>query len=257
MSDIVYIYTLSCPITFVVKYVGKTTNVRLRYNQHVSDKRQMSLVKSWIKSLKKTGLTPIMEVVDECNNDNWRLMESYWICQFRTWGFELKNMIDGGIGIGYVTNEIRAKIAKTLKGRKPPPLARLRTIKSVCKYSLDGDFIQKYDAISDTGYVGNNLTSAIKRKQSSYGFQWRFYSDSFMDNIGAYSRTPNTPNIASSARKIPVNEIDSNGVVIQTFTSISEAKDILKLDNIGAVCKGIRGHTKNRFFEYAIDKTTQ
>ena len=85
MSDIVYIYTLSCPITFVVKYVGKTTNVRLRYNQHVSDKRQMSLVKSWIKSLKKTGLTPIMEVVDECNNDNWRLMESYWICQFRTW----------------------------------------------------------------------------------------------------------------------------------------------------------------------------
>jgi hypothetical protein len=76
-----YIYTLSDPNTNEVRYVGKTINTKRRYKQHLYDKRQTSHKHSWIKSLKDIGLKPIMNIIEECN-DNWEEREIYWISKY-------------------------------------------------------------------------------------------------------------------------------------------------------------------------------
>ena len=46
---------------------------------------------NWIKKLRKNNLKPIadiLDVVEDCESNFW---EIYWISQFRTWGFKLKN----------------------------------------------------------------------------------------------------------------------------------------------------------------------
>jgi hypothetical protein len=49
-----------------------------------------------------------MEVIDVVPLNDWGLWESYWISQFKTWGFKLTNMANGGEGgnLGPVVNKI-------------------------------------------------------------------------------------------------------------------------------------------------------
>lgn len=48
-------------------------------------------------NLKKLKLKPIMKILDE-TTDNWQQLETYWISQFKAWGFRLTNHTDGGEG---------------------------------------------------------------------------------------------------------------------------------------------------------------
>jgi hypothetical protein len=64
-------------------YIGKSINKNLhRSYQH-----------------KKTyGKNTILEIVDIVETKNWKFWESYWIEQFKQWGFDLKNKNNGGGG---------------------------------------------------------------------------------------------------------------------------------------------------------------
>jgi group I intron endonuclease len=113
-----YIYILKHPETFEVKYVGKTTNVKGRWGQHKSkkclEKTGSKKLAAWILKLLSNNLLPIMEVIEECEN-NWAEREKYWISFY---GIEsLCNLSEGGNGVGH--NEYtKTKIKKTLTGRK-------------------------------------------------------------------------------------------------------------------------------------------
>ena len=76
----VYIYYLhQNQIPF---YVGKAIDVKRRLNKHKIDKGEnVSLV-----------------VIDEVHQHEWRFWETYWICQFKCWGFTLDNKNKGGGG---------------------------------------------------------------------------------------------------------------------------------------------------------------
>ena len=253
-----YIYTLSCPIDKNVKYVGKTNNLKLRYAQHISDFRNMCKVKSWIKSLKLKGLLPIMELVDTCEGEDWRFLESYWICQFKTWGFDLKNLIDGGRGVSYLSEETKLKISKSLKGKKLTEVRRKANCKPVCQYTINGDFIKCFDCISEALKEVNlkfGIKSAIKRKASAGGYQWRDKEGDFTSNLNHYEIKYDMSNAWESIKR-KVEEIDATGNVISTYDSIIEAKKITGLNNISAVCTGARKHTKQRFFRHAVDVET-
>ncbi len=107
------IYTLSDPATDTVKYIGKTSiDLKDRFRRHLNDKAR-NLRTNWIKSLKKKGLIPKMDVLEVCEGeDHLSEMEIYWIYQFRTWGFKLKNMTNGGDG-GVLAKETKLKISKS------------------------------------------------------------------------------------------------------------------------------------------------
>lgn len=93
----VYIYTLSDPTTNIVKYVGKTFRLERRLNDHLKCNGR-SKKDAWVKSLLNKGLIPLLEVIEETDDIECNFWEQYWISQFKTWGFKLKNMTDGGDG---------------------------------------------------------------------------------------------------------------------------------------------------------------
>jgi group I intron endonuclease len=104
------IYTLSHPITKEVRYVGKTINeLSKRLSQHLCDKRINKKV-SWIKSLKKQGLTPEIELLETINDNDWKNEEIFYIGYFKMIGFKLVNMTEGGDGVE-MTSEIKRKIS--------------------------------------------------------------------------------------------------------------------------------------------------
>lgn len=93
-----YIYTLNCPISGEIKYVGKTNNLSKTYWRHCNDK-QKTYKTNWINSLKLKDLKPIIEQLDESDSQIIAYkLEQYWIAQLKAWGFKLTNLTDGGNG---------------------------------------------------------------------------------------------------------------------------------------------------------------
>ena len=137
-----FIYILIDPRNNQVRYVGKTDNIRKRYNHHLIDNYK-SYKTAWIKSLKNEKLKPIMEVIDEVPLNEWVFWEKYWISQMKAWGFKLTNLSNGGEGFASgllnpahlphvkelkskhhkgkaIPQEMRDRISQTLSGRKNP-----------------------------------------------------------------------------------------------------------------------------------------
>jgi len=81
-KELTYIYLLhrGDNIPF---YIGKSINSNLhRSYQH-----------------KKTyGKETVIEIIDVVNSKDWKFWESYWIEQFKCWGFKLENKNNGGGG---------------------------------------------------------------------------------------------------------------------------------------------------------------
>lgn len=122
MSSNTYIYALADSNTGIVKYIGKSNDPEHRLTTHLSTSRifKNTPKNAWLKSL---SVRPELIILDEVSKDNWEFWERYWISQFKTWGFDLKNSTDGGDGgntnqgkiFGPLSEEIRSKISKTTK----------------------------------------------------------------------------------------------------------------------------------------------
>jgi hypothetical protein len=114
------VYALIDPRTYDVRYIGKSSSMfkraRAKHSAHCW---------SWIKSLEKEGLVPVIKVLsfeddhEECLKD-----EIHWIAFFRKIGADLTNIMDGGEGVTPGTKQspeaIEKRVAK-LRGRKRDP----------------------------------------------------------------------------------------------------------------------------------------
>ncbi len=114
------IYILQDPISFEVRYVGLSTQGVVRSKQS-----HKGHCKSWIQSLKKIGLKPIVRVLQQwdcISIEELNKAEIYWISYFQGNGSPLTNLTTGGEGQGSrpVSEETRRKISEKLKGRKLP-----------------------------------------------------------------------------------------------------------------------------------------
>jgi predicted GIY-YIG superfamily endonuclease len=112
----VYIYSLSNPISNEIKYVGKAKNIEKRLREHLYEKAN-NKKNNWIKSLKKMNLIPKIEIIDIVDECEWQFWEKYWISQFKTWGFELKNSNEGGCGANNPSSETRFKNGSGKRGK--------------------------------------------------------------------------------------------------------------------------------------------
>ena len=113
-----YIYILRHPETFEIRYVGKTNNIKRRFAQHKSkkclEKTGSKKLASWILKLLSNNLLPIMEIIEECD-DNWEEREKYWISYYSN--TNLCNLSNGGKGVGH-NDYTKSKIKNALTGRK-------------------------------------------------------------------------------------------------------------------------------------------
>jgi hypothetical protein len=88
----IYIYVLIDPITWEVRYVGKTKNPPKRYDHHVSRKcneRYTGPKGDWIRELLDQGVKPIMDILTQCPDDVSHLYEYRYAKLFS--GYDLTN----------------------------------------------------------------------------------------------------------------------------------------------------------------------
>lgn len=120
----VTIYALSDPRrSYFIRYIGKTIlPLKKRLRQHISNQKRKTTPKnSWIYSLLKTGVNPIIWPIEYCGSDKWIKREKYWIYFFKPMG--ILNVTEGGDSgpdmTGYKhSDESRKKIALAGTGRK-------------------------------------------------------------------------------------------------------------------------------------------
>ncbi len=110
-----FIYTLTDPVTGLVRYLGKADNPFTRLQRHLRESRSFHRV-CWIKGLKARGLLPRMDLLDEVPRAQWQFWEREYIRLFRMIGVPLTNGTEGGDG-GVPTPEVRAKIKAKAMGR--------------------------------------------------------------------------------------------------------------------------------------------
>ena len=113
----VYIYTLTDPITNIVRYVGKSVNVKQRYASHISRCLEKKTYKDcWIYSLMKKNLKPILNIIEVCDESNWVQREQYHISLYEN----LTNLTIGGEGLNgwKASNETKQKMSENRKGKK-------------------------------------------------------------------------------------------------------------------------------------------
>lgn len=170
------IYKLLDPTTNEIRYIGKTKNLlSTRYNSHMHKARQGNglHVYCWINELLKNNLKPIIELVEECFENNWEEREKYWI----SYCPNLTNISKGGI---------------TYFGeyhKRPDFISAV--IKKVIKYDMNGDFICVYDSITIASEGNKSLRKHISnccsdKRQSASGFQWRYYTEDYSLKIEPY-----------------------------------------------------------------------
>jgi hypothetical protein len=137
---------------------------------------------------KRFGGKAIFTIIDEVNSlkrEEWQPLESYWIQQFKQWGFTLMNIrLNGGNGVEKHSEETKQKMRRPHKstGRQTSEHIFKRTQqknKSILQFDRDGKFIQEWASSTiaaqslNIGQKGINHCCHYKQP-TAYNFVWRF-----------------------------------------------------------------------------------
>jgi len=178
------IYILIDPITYDIRYVGKTKySLNDRLCKHLIT-REKNHRANWIKSLIKKGLKPIIKLIEEVQESEWISSEKYWINQFKEWGFNLTNATEGGES-GIISPQCREACIRSNKGKKQSKDLINKRKKSLCKpvlqFTKNGNFINEYPSASEASRLINGNLSHIteccnnKSKRLTHkNFIWKY-----------------------------------------------------------------------------------
>lgn len=90
------IYSLNCPITNEIRYIGKTSiNPSKRFSNHLKS-REKSKKAIWIKELISQNLLPILKEIEYCDNNKWVEREIYYIKKYSNLNLLNENKGGGG-----------------------------------------------------------------------------------------------------------------------------------------------------------------
>lgn len=136
----IYIYVLKCPESGSIRYVGKAKNIKGRLRQHCSEAR-LGKVKShkcsWIQSLLKKGMRPVLEIDAELpDGADWKTVEVERIAHFKSLGFILTNSTPGGDEPGELSEAGRMALAESARQRFGSPSGRViqsERMKKLCE----------------------------------------------------------------------------------------------------------------------------
>lgn len=212
---IIYIYTLcSSRDPDNIRYIGKTKNSIVRRKiEHIRNAKRSKKIgyyhnynHNWINKELSNGATIIVELLDVVPFEHWKESEQYWISQFRTWGFKLTNLTDGGegnvnqvfskeslqkkrlklLGRKRTYEECRAislghlgkKLTEAHKNNVRQAIIRLQG-KPILQFSLSGEFLQEWQCIKEAANYYHTSITNISRACTGYykqakGFRWKY-----------------------------------------------------------------------------------
>lgn len=161
-NKITYIYVLKCPITDVVKYVGKTINIDKRLKSHINEKNN-TLKCKWMIGLKSKGLLPVFEVIDEVGPlGDWEAKEKHYISYYKSIGQAFCNQTDGGESGSFkglkLTDKHKESISKSNVGMPNPAACLSNKINKGVKVNqmdLSGNIVKTHLSIRDAALAVN------------------------------------------------------------------------------------------------------
>lgn len=186
------------------RYIGITKDIYKRFQKHRHSRKNGYNKSIWVEELISNDYELLMNVIDEHEEQNMIfLLEKLTIKIYKTIGFDLLNMTEGGIA-PQVTEEILRKRRETnLKNRAKDPEKYNKIItpehrevlneavrkaykegkikkyncKKIYQYSLEGALIKEFESVSqcerDTKIVWNTIKYNIKRNNHLIkGFLW-------------------------------------------------------------------------------------
>ena len=86
------IYGLRCPKTDDYRYIGKSSSGLHRANAHLTYSHNES-VNHWVAELREQGLCPLVDILEECSEEDLQLKERFWIQFYADKGCKLMNSI--------------------------------------------------------------------------------------------------------------------------------------------------------------------
>jgi len=237
----VFIYTLSDPITNDVRYIGKTNDVKFRFNDHIKKSKNNKTHKDkWISSLLNKGLKPLISIIDTVHEDGWEFWEIFYISLFKTWGFNLVNHTEGGDGGSFKehTYESKMKMSKSRfgKSRKPFTEEHRKNLSDSAKKKI----ITKEHRIN----IKNSLKNIVRKP----------FTEDHKKNISESKKGL----VMSEENKMKIRESSPKKKKIicsetkEIYSSISEASRALKIpiSTIVGVLKKRRNNAKGFKFGY-------
>ncbi len=160
MKTTTFIYTLQCPKSGDVRYVGKSNKPKDRFYKHIQMADNNHHKNKWINDLKLEKLTPILSILDEVLISEWKDREKFYISKFRELGCDLFNTSIGGEGLDF-GNQTSFKPGNGSK-------------KIVCLLS-DGTYHKTFDSGKESAeYVNkHNISSVLKGvTKKAGGYIW-------------------------------------------------------------------------------------
>ncbi len=138
-------------------YIGKTKNSRSRELDHI----------------KKYGSKITYTIIDETSSleyEKWEPLETFWIEQFKNWGFDLINKRKkGGNGPSYRTDEDKANIGKHNMVPKPGVSLKLKGRKSLHKEDTGKKISMTKKGVKQSDEWKMNRSKAMKGNQNRLG----------------------------------------------------------------------------------------
>ena len=83
----------------------------------------------------------IIDQIDSLDHRDWEPIESYWIEQFKQWGFIILNQNNGGGGVQKHSDETKKKMSEKqllISDKKSQKIS-----KPILQYDLQGNFIKE------------------------------------------------------------------------------------------------------------------
>lgn len=230
----VFIYGLKDPNDNQIKYIGKANNPRKRYNRHVSDAilKKQGEKNKWIKTLKENNLNPILEIIEECDENIWQEREIYWISQFKN----LFNIQPGGEYSPMFNKEIVKKMLETKRKNPivPSKETKKKTSESLKKAYKEGR--RTYTKPSDLSHI--NFSEKSKE-------MWK--------NRSVEEKLIISKKISKSNTK-KVEQYCSDKKLIKTWASTKEIFDFYKLKRNTNISKASSQNTKWRGYYWKLVK---
>lgn len=193
-------------------YIGVSIHIEQRWKEHQSGKGSKELYKDFLQyGIKNFSF----EILEECSVEEMYKKEPEWIAYYNSY----KD--------GYNANP----------GGPDSNIAAINaTKKDIYCYDLNGNFIKKYNSLSEaereTGIDNSNISRAAKTQGRTKEYQWSYI---FLENYPEYKRKCYTGLIKEGKHLKRVCQYDKNGNYIATYNSITEAA---KETNANAVCIG-------------------
>jgi hypothetical protein len=172
----VIIYALKCPNTGLIRYIGKSCDVKTRFRKHLTARKKTACSK-WIFHLKENNLKPELVILDEVEKNKWQESEIGYIKLFRSMGAPLLNHTIGGeggntMGGRKLTPEQSKKISLSKIGRHNPTTGMYNQLlkgKKIDKFDLNGNFIETYPSIRQAGISINRCDKRISSMLNGTG----------------------------------------------------------------------------------------